>query len=263
MTNIDLKKSWDNISLKYQNSVDISTEDVHYGPCGLGENYYNLIGEVSNKRILELGCGGGQNSIFLASRGANVTGVDFSKNQIAYAKKLAEANNLKIDFVASRVERIDEIFNREFDVILSSFLIEYISDIFDFFKKMNSVLSKNGNLILCDLHPFSSAGQITKDKVNTFFDTIDYFNQRKIEFNWKFENESKNIKFYRYHRTLETYINTLLKAGFELKGFFEPEIEFNKDSQSQPYRDNSILENKIFWMKMPYSFIIKAQKNEL
>ncbi|CAN5923651.1 hypothetical protein BH11MYX4_BH11MYX4_04640 [soil metagenome] len=50
-------------------------------------------GELSGKTVLEVGCGTGRISRYLAGRGARVTGVDFSANSIELARKASEGDN--------------------------------------------------------------------------------------------------------------------------------------------------------------------------
>lgn len=50
------------------------------------------------EKALDIGCGGGWESIFLAQCGYQVTGVDISNNAIALAKKRAEEAGVKVDF---------------------------------------------------------------------------------------------------------------------------------------------------------------------
>lgn len=50
------------------------------------------------KRALDIGCGGGWESIFLAECGFDVTGVDFSSNAIQLAKKRAEDAKVHVEF---------------------------------------------------------------------------------------------------------------------------------------------------------------------
>ncbi len=53
----------------------------------------------SNIRIADFGCGPGLYATRLAKRGANVTGIDFSKRSIAYAKEVADREHLNIRYV--------------------------------------------------------------------------------------------------------------------------------------------------------------------
>ncbi|HSR35450.1 MAG TPA: hypothetical protein VLY63_33190, partial [Anaerolineae bacterium] len=64
------RQSWDTISANYQAHTRISTDDVHYGPLAPGERELGLLGNILGKHILEIGCGGGQNSIALTKWGA-------------------------------------------------------------------------------------------------------------------------------------------------------------------------------------------------
>jgi len=72
--------------------------------------------EVS-RRALDLGCGTGTNSIYLAQHGFAVVGVDFSAKAIAMAREKARRANVAIDFHVADVTRLD--FLREsFDFVL-------------------------------------------------------------------------------------------------------------------------------------------------
>ena len=53
---------------------------------------------VAGRKVMDLGCGPGLYALRLAQRGAQVTGIDFSKNSIAYARDTAAAAGLAIDY---------------------------------------------------------------------------------------------------------------------------------------------------------------------
>lgn len=70
-------------------------------------------------RALDLGCGTGTNSIYLAQRGLTVVGVDFSSKAIATARAKAQRANLGIDFRVADVTRLESLGLREpFDFVL-------------------------------------------------------------------------------------------------------------------------------------------------
>jgi SAM-dependent methyltransferase len=60
------------------------------------------IGPVGGVRVLELGCGYGNLSVYLAKQGARVTGVDIGASLVAAARRLAEINGVPAEF-----ERVD------------------------------------------------------------------------------------------------------------------------------------------------------------
>ncbi len=53
----------------------------------------------STSSICDFGCGPGLYTTRFAEKGANVTGIDFSKRSIEYARKVAQEKNLDIDYV--------------------------------------------------------------------------------------------------------------------------------------------------------------------
>ena len=56
-------------------------------------------GRIAPGRAIDLGCGSGQNALFLAARGFEVTGVDFSPVAVAAARAAAESDGLVAEFV--------------------------------------------------------------------------------------------------------------------------------------------------------------------
>ena len=96
--------SWDTISAHYQARTRISTDDVHYGSLAPGERELGLLGDVTGKRIIDIGCGGGQNSIALTKWGAICVGVDPSPAQIAHARRLALENGVEVQFIVGMAE---------------------------------------------------------------------------------------------------------------------------------------------------------------
>ena len=58
------------------------------------EYCFHLLGDVQGKEVLDLGCGAGENTLLLASRGARVTSVDISPDLIEIARERLAVNNL-------------------------------------------------------------------------------------------------------------------------------------------------------------------------
>jgi SAM-dependent methyltransferase len=56
------------------------------------------LGPVAGKRVVEVGCGRGELSVYLAKQGAVVTGVDIGPNLIAAADRLADINGVQVEF---------------------------------------------------------------------------------------------------------------------------------------------------------------------
>jgi 2-polyprenyl-3-methyl-5-hydroxy-6-metoxy-1,4-benzoquinol methylase len=80
-------------------------------------------GEIKPGRVLDIGCGRGDNAIMLAMNGCDVTGIDLSEIAVSDAKAKASERHVNINFIVGDVLRMDRLFKEsEFDVILYSFL---------------------------------------------------------------------------------------------------------------------------------------------
>ena len=96
MSKKNIRNHWNLIALDYQEKRNLSFDDVEYAAGYARESDLNLLGDIKGKRIIELGCGGAENSIILAKKGAictfNVDDVrteyaESSKNRAGYKKK--------------------------------------------------------------------------------------------------------------------------------------------------------------------------------
>jgi 2-polyprenyl-6-hydroxyphenyl methylase/3-demethylubiquinone-9 3-methyltransferase len=96
-----------------------------------------------NLKVLDVGCGGGFTSEFLAKRGAIVSGIDLSKSLIETAKKHAEENGLSIDYRQGRAENL-EYENESFDVVICVDAVEHVSDLKKVISEIHRVLKKGG-----------------------------------------------------------------------------------------------------------------------
>jgi len=75
-------------------------------------------GKVKPGKALDLGCGTGIKSIYLAQNGFNVIGIDISKTAIGYAKENAKKANAKIEFIIADAIDLDFLGDKKFDLIL-------------------------------------------------------------------------------------------------------------------------------------------------
>ncbi len=102
---------WDDLAGLYQRETRISTDDFHYGPLLPGDTQLKLLPDPDGLRCLEIGCGAGQNSIFLAKRGAQCTAIDISKKQLAHGRKLAATEKVEVDFQCVSMDSLEELQN--------------------------------------------------------------------------------------------------------------------------------------------------------
>ena len=77
--------------------------------------------------VLDVGCGSGENTMLLASRGLHVLGVDWSAAAVEMARAKAAQRSLEVEFELADALRLEEL-GRSFDTILDSALFHTFSD---------------------------------------------------------------------------------------------------------------------------------------
>jgi 2-polyprenyl-3-methyl-5-hydroxy-6-metoxy-1,4-benzoquinol methylase len=82
-------------------------------------------GKIKPCKCLDIGCGEGFYSIYLASKGFEVTGIDLSENAIKYAKQNASKKGVKIKFITMNVSDLSKI-NEKFDFVFEWALLHHI-----------------------------------------------------------------------------------------------------------------------------------------
>ena len=102
-----------------------------------------ILGNVENKRILDVGCGSGVYSIYFSKMGANVIGLDFSSTMISLSRKNAEFEQSNCQFILKNFLEYKPIHN--FDTLLFIGVFDYIRkrERFKYFEKVTDVISED------------------------------------------------------------------------------------------------------------------------
>jgi len=110
--------------------------------------FANFIKAWQGVHVLDVGCGGGFTSEYLAKMGAVVHGIDISPKLIETAKKHAYSMSLKIEYKQGAGESLPYEDNR-FDVVICVDVLEHVSDLRKVISEIQRVL-KPGGLFLFD-----------------------------------------------------------------------------------------------------------------
>jgi 2-polyprenyl-6-hydroxyphenyl methylase/3-demethylubiquinone-9 3-methyltransferase len=94
-------------------------------------------------RIVDLGCGGGLLSEPMARLGAQVAGIDPGLENIAVARRHAEAGGLAIDYRATTVEAVAET-GETFDAVLAMEVLEHVADVKGFLAASAALVRPGG-----------------------------------------------------------------------------------------------------------------------
>jgi ubiquinone/menaquinone biosynthesis C-methylase UbiE len=108
-----------------------------------------FLGSVESKSILEVGCGRGATLLDLASRGANVVGLDYSEEALAQCRELQSLNAVsgRATFVGGDARKMP-FPERSFDFVFSVGLIEHFQEPAGILLEQYRVLREGGYLLV-------------------------------------------------------------------------------------------------------------------
>jgi len=110
-------------------------------------------GEIKPGRVLDVGCGTGNNAILLEKSGFTIVGIDIVPKAIQIARTRAIEQNTKVDFLVGSALELDlHSRKKEFDTVIDSGFFHTLSDKKRtvFAGQINRVLRKGGNyFMLC------------------------------------------------------------------------------------------------------------------
>lgn len=208
------------------------------GLSGAGEwsELEKILPDFTGKRMLDLGCGYGWHCLYAAEHGAaSVLGVDISDKMLKVA-----ASKSNSDIITYRQCAMEDLHfeSERFDIVLSSLAFHYVKDFRNIAENVYDWLAKEGSFVFSVEHPvFTSYG--TQDWYYDEKGGILHFPVDNYFYEGKREALFLGEQVVKYHKTLTTYINTLLDAGFTLKKLVEPqppENMLNKEGMKDEMR---------------------------
>jgi len=107
---------------------------------------------LKDKRVLDIGCGGGILTEALAEAGAIVTGIDAAPQLINIAIQHAQENNLNIEYQNITAEDYAASHTNSFDIITCMELLEHVPHPLSILKACYTLLRPGGEFFLSTLH---------------------------------------------------------------------------------------------------------------
>lgn len=145
---------WDAEADAYQAANRIGVDDFHYGPLLPGDRELRLLPRrVRGLRCLEAGCGGAQNSVHLARRGALCTACDVSARQLRHAADLARAHGAEVALLRCSLDRVATRAGGPFDLVFTSYSLGYVADPARALAGLARLLAPGGTLLVTEHHP--------------------------------------------------------------------------------------------------------------
>lgn len=187
-----------------------------------------LMGNLHNKTILDVGCGGGKDILVYEKLGVkNVYGLDASAIMVKEAKKLVKKpENIYLGDMSKNVFK-----KNFFDIIVGRFSLHYLKNFKTVYSEFNRLLKKDGFIVLAVAHPLRDF-ILKKNKK--------YYSQEKIK-----------IKVYENQTSL--YFPTHTFSDYFSKDFFN-------HFQIVDFYEQKKMKKRKFGLEVPSFFIYKAIK---
>jgi ubiquinone/menaquinone biosynthesis C-methylase UbiE len=139
--------------------------------------------DLQGNAVLEVGCGTGLNTAWLAERADRIVAADFSRGMLVRAQQRVSAANVR--FVIADVTEPWAFQERAFDLVLANLILEHVRDLDHVFGEACRVLRPGGRLYLGELHPYKQlvgsqaryqdAGSGSEVRVPAFVHTVAEF----------------------------------------------------------------------------------------
>ncbi len=226
------------------NEVIGTTALPKYGAF-VSEEKCHLFGDVSGKKLLEIGCGTGHSLKYHGDRKASeLWGLDISEKQIEKTREYLSLYGFSAELICSPMEEECGIPADYFDYVYSIYGVGWAADLENTFCRIASYIKKDGIFIFSWSHPIHKCVAIENDSLS--------FKKSYFDESWysvSLDGGAISLS----DRKLSTYINALAKAGFAI----DKMIEESDDEIIQLYKDSDFAKKA---KMLPVTFVIKARK---
>lgn len=205
-----------------------------------------LVGDVRDQRILDLGCGFGWFARWAVTEGhaRAVTGIDLSENMLRRAREETQKAGIEDGAITYSCGNLEEVTlgELEYNLVYSSLALHYLPNeaLRRLLAQVFTSLVAGGKFVFSIEHPVASApfdaSWKTDQDGRVYWPLNQYWDEGLRVTNWLAPGVKK------YHRTVDTYLTYLIAAGFVLTAFKEawdgldlrPKLE-DKGEAHRPY----------------------------
>ena len=149
----DVARAYDRWSLSYDADAN-ATRDLD------AEILRRAALPLAGAHVLELGCGTGKNTRWLARQAASVVALDFSPGMLSRARASLASDTAPhepradVRFVVHDITQPWPAEDASVDVVVGNLVLEHIADLTPVYSNAARVLRALGTLYLCELHPY-------------------------------------------------------------------------------------------------------------
>lgn len=207
-----------------------------------------LMRDVEGLCVCDLACGQGRVARHLADRGALVTGIDISVRLLEIARGYEARQPRSIDYRHDDARALDSCAAEDFDAVVCFMSLMDIADLEPTVHSVHRVLRPGGWFVFAVLHPCFNTPR--SDELITADGLVRTIGSYFVEGHWQSDKRTGPPgKVGAYHRTLSTYLNTLLAQGFELEAVAEP-VPGRRQAEVRP-----------IWTEVPSALVVRCAKS--
>ena len=214
---------WDRIAQRNRTiDPDVIPETFLYAPGGPTEDDLRLCGDVSGKRVLDLGTGNGMNAIALSRQGAHVIAIDRSPGQLAQARKLAATMDTRVEW--HECDAADLAFLRadSIDLAFAACVLGEVEDVDRLLRQVHRVLRPGAAFVFSYDHPMALAVGREGDApgalpLGALEVRRSYFDTQPVAVTY----DDERIQI--WPRTIADVFASLHRAGYRVELLLEPE----------------------------------------
>jgi ubiquinone/menaquinone biosynthesis C-methylase UbiE len=142
---MNTEKAYNEWASQYDDNVNL-TRDLE------GKAIREVLKNTPYETCLEIGCGTGKNTVWLAEKAKEMVSVDLSIEMLAKAK--AKITDEKIHFVHADINEEWNFTDRTYELATFSLILEHIENIALVFEKTSKLLKPGGHVYIGELHPY-------------------------------------------------------------------------------------------------------------
>lgn len=177
-----------------------------------------LLPDLDGRSVLDLGTGMGGFARYARERGARrVVALDVSARMLDEARRLT--NDPDVEYVHAPLESYEPAAGA-FDIAVSSLTLHYVQDYASIVARVHQALVPGGWFVFSVEHPVvtaSPSGWVSDAAGRRLHWPVDnYGDEGNRSVRWFVDGVIK------YHRTVATYLNTLIETGYAIRRIAEP-----------------------------------------
>ncbi|WP_203335643.1 class I SAM-dependent methyltransferase [Nocardioides limicola] len=221
------RQDWDRYADEYQATHGQFLGDIGFvwGPEGYTEAEARILGPLTGRRALEVGCGASQCSRWLIGQGATAVGLDLSFRQLQHSRRIDDATGIPVPTVQGTATSLP-FQDSSFDIVFSSFgALQFVRDLAETIAEVARVLRPGGRFGFSITHPTrwmfpDDPGEDGLLASQSYWDRTPYV---------EVDEATGEVSYVEHHRTLGDWVDLLAGHDFRIVRLDEPQWPLGHD----------------------------------